>query len=63
MTGVYDLPAAGPIDAGAPVYWDSAAGKVTATASPGVLIGAALAAVGEAGTVCRTRLNGVALAA
>ena len=62
LTGVFDLPAVGPIDALAAVYWDGAAGKVTAADSGTTLIGAALAAVGEAGTTARVRLNGVAVA-
>ena len=59
LVGVYDLPATGPIDAGAAVYWDGAA--VTAIGSPGMLLGAALVAVGEGGTTCRVRLNGVSI--
>ena len=44
LTGIYDLPATGPINAGAAVYWDGS--KVTGIGSPGTLVGAALVGVG-----------------
>jgi predicted RecA/RadA family phage recombinase len=61
LTGVYDLPCVGPITQAAPVYWDDAAGKITAAGT--TLVGTALLAVGSGGTTARVRLNGVALAA
>jgi len=56
-TGVFDLPSAGVIAAYAPVYWDGAAKKITATATAHALVGSALLAVGSGGTVARVRLN------
>ena len=44
LTGVYDLPATGPIDAGA---------TVSAIGSPGTLIGAALVGIGEGRNLSR----------
>jgi predicted RecA/RadA family phage recombinase len=59
LTGVYELPAIGPITQGEPVYFEPGSGKVTAADSPTTpLLGVAVAAVGESGTTCRVRLNG-----
>ena len=58
LTGVFELPAVGPINQGAAVYWDSVAAKVTAADSGNTLLGVAVAAVGESGTLVRVRLNG-----
>ena len=56
LAGVFELPATGAITQGAPVYWTESPGTVAASGA--TLIGAAVAAVGEAGTTCRVRLNG-----
>ena len=61
LTGVFDLPCTGPIDAGAAVYFVESPPGVAATGT--TLVGAALVAVGSGGTTCRVRLNGVAVAA
>ncbi len=61
LVGVFDLPAAGPIDAGAAVYWTESPAGVAASGA--TLIGAALLAVGELGTTARVRLNGVTITA
>ena len=63
LVGVYDLVCVGPIDAGAPVYWDGSAKKITATEAGNTLVGTALLAVGGGGTVCRVRLGGTDSAA
>jgi predicted RecA/RadA family phage recombinase len=63
LVGVYSLPAIGPIDQGAAVYFDTATKKVTAANSGTTLIGVALLAVGAGETSCRVRLNGTAAVA
>ena len=64
LTGVFELPAIGPITQGQLVYYEPGSGKVAAADSPTTpLLGAAVAAVGEAGTTCRVRLNGVVIPA
>jgi predicted RecA/RadA family phage recombinase len=62
LVGVFDLPSAGAINAGAAVYWDAVASKITATATAHPLVGVALLAVGSGGTVCRVRLGFAAMA-
>jgi predicted RecA/RadA family phage recombinase len=55
--GVFDLPkAAGAISAGAIVYWDADAKKVTVTATDNVPIGHAVEAAGDAAATARIRL-------
>lgn len=61
LVGVFDLNAVGPINAGAPAYWDATAKKITATAAANKLVGAALVAVGGGGVSARVRLNGIAV--
>ncbi len=60
VVGVFDLPAAGPIVVGAPVAWDAAAKRVTATLTANALIGVALLAIGAGAGTARIRLNGTA---
>ena len=56
--GVFELPkvAAQAVTLGAPVYWDSAAGKVTTTAGGNTAVGYATAAASAATTI-RIRLG------
>lgn len=61
LVGVFELPkAAGAIGAGVKVYWASATGNVTTTASGNKLIGAATEAAADGATSVRVRLNGAA---
>jgi predicted RecA/RadA family phage recombinase len=62
LVGVFDLNAVGPINAGAPAYWDVTAKKITATAATNKLVGATLGAIGGGGVTARVRLNGIAIA-
>lgn len=61
MRGVFDLPktSAQAWTVGAKIYWDSANGLATTTASGNSLIGTALAAAANPSATGRVRLNGV----
>ncbi|WP_273505509.1 DUF2190 family protein [Fulvimarina manganoxydans] len=58
IEGVYELPkAAGAIAEGVKVYWSSANGNVTTTASGNKLIGHAIGARADADTTANVRLS------
>ena len=58
--GVFDLAkAAGAVTAGAALYWDVGAKKVTTTATANTLIGAATQAAADGDATSRVRLNGI----
>jgi predicted RecA/RadA family phage recombinase len=59
--GVFDLPHAGGIAAGAAAYWDVSEAETTATGAGNLLIGVATETAGGAATIARIRLNGVAV--
>jgi predicted RecA/RadA family phage recombinase len=64
LTGVFALPATGPISALADCFWDESEGEVVATdggAGTNKKIGVALLAVGEAATTGTIRLNGISV--
>ncbi|KAA0571080.1 DUF2190 family protein [Azospirillum sp. Sh1] len=50
------------ITAGAPVYWDATARKVTGTASGNLCVGAAISAAGASAPTVRVKLGAAALA-
>lgn len=59
VVGVFDLvKATGAVSAGAALYWDAAAKKVTGTATGNTLVGVALKAAGSSDPTARIRLNG-----
>ena len=51
VTGVWDLPSAGAIGAGAAVYYDVSEKKITATSTGNILVGVCLIANGSGATV------------
>lgn len=59
ITGVVDLPKAnGILGLGVRVYWDAAAGNVTATDTGNTLIGVTVSAAAIGDALARVRLNG-----
>ncbi|MBJ3774345.1 DUF2190 family protein [Acuticoccus mangrovi] len=62
LVGIFELPkAAGAVTAGAKVYWSTANGNVTTTASGNSLIGAAIAARQSGDATVKVRLNGITI--
>ena len=59
LRGVFELPkATGALTQGQAVYWDAAAGRITATSSGNTAAGAAATAAASAAATARVRLKG-----
>lgn len=58
MTGVFYLPVAEAVSAGALLYWDATGGKVTATSTGNIPAGFAAAACSADDTLVLVKING-----